>query len=477
MKPWYCLGMALLACVRNFAEGAEEPFPEGMVTLRGQPAVFVVAVEADVEAEYPKSATLDLRAIREDLGTVKGAEGAALTDADRAWILLGNNPDKYLRASEERVRSTISGAVAQKGSAFAISREGILLTNAHVVTLAVERHSPDNWSLIQPSIVEDCQTFERALGVAGLGDGDVRTIMAGLFRWYAPRVEVVASRSRSIRVVLDFKVNQAKASALLRQRGLIEAISLKPEEISVPATVLALGEPMPGKDVAVLKVTFAPEEQARLVKISRERKLPPGTLEAWLSDIQGDRLICLPLGNSEDVLPQDRVQALGLPANAFNADAMEAEARFRVSSRGGQFSQSKRMKAGWDAFEMTAAINHGDSGGPVLDTQGRVIAINVGAASQEPGAICMAVPINVAKEYLAKAGVKPDPGPLSILWEKALRLYAKGEYQACYDQVQAVIRMQKGSPLANRKDREASYYVWDMAGRCLQKLGKIPNGN
>ncbi|MFO0955964.1 MAG: trypsin-like peptidase domain-containing protein [Isosphaeraceae bacterium] len=476
MAIWYYLGPALLAGAIHLTPAADDPFPEGMVVLRAQPSVFLVTAIIDLEAEYPRSGHAEPpgHPARTSAGPMAARRRPTPTGA---WILLGSAPDKYLVVPAERARAAFPNALKTRGSAVAVSHEGILLTNAHVVADSVERSSPEYWTLILESIDADLLRFEGALGRPKLGQADFEKVRAGIFGWYSRKVEVVAAKIRSHRVVLDYKAPLADAASLLRRRSVLDAVAARPREISVPATVLAMGEPLPGKDIAVLKVTFAAEEQARLAQKNRENPLPAGTLEAWLREIQDDRLICLPLGNSEDLLPQDRLQALGMPDIAFNAAAMDPEAFYKVSARGGQVSQTKRMKGGWDILEMTVPIDHGDSGGPVLDSRGRVVAINVGAAREGPGALKLAIPINVAREFLAKAGVKPDPGPLSALWEKAVRLYARGEYQACYDQVQAVIRMQKGDPLANREDREASYYARDLAGRCLQKLGKIPGGN
>ena len=467
------LGIALFAAVAGNALAADDAFPESMVTLRGQPAVFTVVRSTDLEAEYPKSVSLNLEALKADRNLAKVGSRRNATDAERYWLLLGQDPEKYLVTSKERVRNTFKGAMTGRGSAFAISREGILLTNAHVVDNAVDPTSPDSWLLIQGVIAKDCEAFEKTLGVPDISIEDAALIVGSIRAWYAKRIEIVGSKVRSVRVVLDYKVDSKKRDDLAKKRHLTEALSLIPEEISVPATVLAIGEPMPGKDVAVIKVTFEPEEHAKLTKLAKERNLKPELLATWLADIQNDRLICLSLGNSEEVLPQAKVQALGLPGIAFSADLMEPEARYKVSARGGQVSQTKRMKGGWDAIEMNTAIEHGDSGGPVLDVQGRVIGLNVGSAKDKPGALRLAVPINLAKEMLVKAGITPDPGKASAHWEKCLKLFADGKYEACLEAIKLVRRIQEGEALSGR---ETSWYVKDMAGRCLQKLGKIPSG-
>ncbi len=471
-----CQGLLVMLTATTLVRAADAPFPESMVVLRGQPSVFVVVTQSDVILDSPRTVTLNLPALKADLGTVKAPVQGPFTDADRYWFLIGHNAGKYLTASSEHVRWNFENARCTSGSAFAVSREGIFLTNAHLVDNKPGADlGKENWNLLRPQIAKDVQAFEKVLGETLRPDDELRVISDALLQWNIDHSKLIGAKLRSIEIVLDYKVDPKKQFDALRAKGLAAAFSLTPEEITVPATVLAVGESVPGKDIAVLKATFDPVEQAKLVRISQQRKLAPGTLDIWLADIQNDRIICLPLGNSEDVLPQAKVQAFGMPSNAFNPAMMENETRFKVSARNGQIGQSKRMKGsgGWDAFEMSAAIDRGDSGGPVLDVNGKVIAINMAVANDLSNPLRLVVSINLAKEMLAKAGVTPDPGKLSEHWEQALRLFAEGKYEASLEQLRIVRRIQEGPALSGR---EASWYVKDMAGRCLQKLGKIPGG-
>jgi len=65
----------------------------------------------------------------------------------------------------------------------------------------------------------------------------------------------------------------------------------------------------------------------------------------------GDKLICLPLGNSDEVLPQTHIHALGLSGIGFNEWLMLPLAKFRASSEPGEIGQTKPMLGGWEAFE------------------------------------------------------------------------------------------------------------------------------
>ena len=122
---------------------------------------------------------------------------------------------------------------------------------------------------------------------------------------------------------------------------------------------------------------------------------------------------------------------------------MDPSAQFRVSNRNGMISQVKRMKGGLDYFEMALDLGHGDSGGPVFLENGEVIGLNVATANEDAKGLTLAVPINIAKELLAKAKITPDPGPLTHLWEEGLRDYAAGRYDVASKEFGTVFCMQQ----------------------------------
>jgi hypothetical protein len=192
----------------------------------------------------------------------------------------------------------------------------------------------------------------------------------------------------------------------------------KPQPIVAPLEIVAKGEPMPGKDVAILRVS-----------------------EGDFDPI--DRAICLPLGDSDEVLAGTRVQAMGFPGIAFNEQIMDPAAAYRVSAQDGQVANTKRMTGGYDAIEMTADINHGDSGGPVVNVaDGLVIGLNVGAASAQSHGHTLAVPVNVAREMLADLKITLDPGPATALWVRALQQYDARQFDEAADTLARLVRLQ-----------------------------------
>lgn len=133
----------------------------------------------------------------------------------------------------------------------------------------------------------------------------------------------------------------------------------------VDATVVGTD---PSTDIAVLKVD---RPAARLTTVSFA---PQGTLEV------GDPVIAIgsPLG-LQGTLTTGVISALGREIQSPNGFTIE------------------------NAVQTDAALNHGNSGGPVLDTQGRVVGVAAQIASESGGndGIGYAVPGDTAKRVAA----------------------------------------------------------------------------
>jgi serine protease Do len=116
-----------------------------------------------------------------------------------------------------------------------------------------------------------------------------------------------------------------------------------------------------------------PETDLALIRVERREGLHP-----------------LPLGDSGSILPGDWVVAIG---NPFGLDHTVTVGI--VSAKGRDIGQGR-----CDAYIQTdAAMNPGNSGGPLLDMRGEVVGINA-AINPEANTIGFAVPIDVAKEIL-----------------------------------------------------------------------------
>lgn len=466
---------ALAACHKHHA------LPEEMLVLRSQASVYKVFAKGDVQVTYPKEVStkksedqteppwrprhyfsLVHREFERDWRD--GVIESSKNETEYCWEKVTDNPVKYLQASAERDADLFTGTYSS-GSAFAVSREGILLTNAHVVSEppSDELLSPDDINsvllLLGKPISKMLDVLVRECGgelPVQWPDYRRRQATANLARWFAAQSTAKAT-FRQAQVVL-------KSDSWGSGEFVQELLKMKPEELlgipkqptMVPASVLEpKGQTIPGKDVAILKLNRGDPVLAETLK---------------------DQLICLPLGDSDQVEPGTHIWAMGFPGIAFDAQLMDPEAAYRVSSPGGSVGPRKRMLGGgWDAFEIDAPINHGDSGGPVIDRSGNVVAMNVAGPNGISAGHNLAIPINVAKEFLRQAGINPDLGPLTQLWVEGLTLYARERYEEAAGKFAEVSRMQEGSsaPLLvgnGLAPGNTNPYVQQMILKCRDKL-------
>jgi S1-C subfamily serine protease len=105
----------------------------------------------------------------------------------------------------------------------------------------------------------------------------------------------------------------------------------------------------------------------------------------------------VPLGDSDQVVPGAAVAAIGSPFGNQGSLAVGV-----VSATGRTIPSLTSDYSVADAIQVDAPINRGNSGGPLLDAQGRAIGINAQIRSESGTAegVGFAVPINIARRSL-----------------------------------------------------------------------------
>ncbi len=127
------------------------------------------------------------------------------------------------------------------------------------------------------------------------------------------------------------------------------------------------------------------ETDLAVLKIETDRKLP-----------------ALDLGNSDSLRVGDWALAIGNPFPQENLDRTVTVGVVSAKGRSNlQFGRDE-TPAYQDYIQTDAAINQGNSGGPLVDIHGQVVGINSAIASPSGGNVCIgfAIPINLIKEVL-----------------------------------------------------------------------------
>jgi len=115
-------------------------------------------------------------------------------------------------------------------------------------------------------------------------------------------------------------------------------------------------------------------------------------------DAPASLLFPLALGNSSEVEVGDNVVAIGSPFGLEQTvTAGIVSALHRQMTSPNQFTID-------DSIQTDAAINHGNSGGPLLDSQARVIGVNTQIASDSGGneGVGFAIPSNTVESIVAQ---------------------------------------------------------------------------
>ena len=387
-----------------------------------QPAVFRLLVFHDSEVDTPASISTDLQLLRDDYNkAVLGGNLAGLTEPEFYWRKLSEHPARYLHPSTARTHQTTRNKADASGSAFAVSEEGILITNAHMVSDDSSELLQDPkyvFGLLQQPFVSEWNHLTLELRGSPAA-ADTESVTGALLLWYASQSAFAVSY-KGVHVVLRYDTPE---------KSLLSTVPEMPVAVEATTSVLAVGRGWPGKDVAILKiepgsVTFASHDFAGRTSLERVKDL---------------HLICLPTADSDHVLPGTRVHALGFPGAAVGPE-MADSAAYVVNSQPGEIGHPVDMKDGWKAFPLSSAIDHGDSGGPVVDEQGNAIAVNVAGMQ---GGYNFAVPINLATDLLLTANITPKCS-VNAAWEKAVRLYYDKHYTDAANDLERIARQQAG---------------------------------
>jgi S1-C subfamily serine protease len=134
------------------------------------------------------------------------------------------------------------------------------------------------------------------------------------------------------------------------------------------------------------------------------------------------------LGDSSNVEPQDELTILGFPGNGDidDADHSDPNNYFTLSVNKLYVSAIKKGHDGASIIQVGGNVEHGDSGGPALDSNGNVVGV-VSFSSQNadlPLGTSFLQDSDNAKQWLESLKLDTTPGPLQKAWEHAFADYA-----------------------------------------------------
>jgi S1-C subfamily serine protease len=145
-----------------------------------------------------------------------------------------------------------------------------------------------------------------------------------------------------------------------------------------------------------IQVSFSNNERYKATVVGVD---PSTDLAVLRVGVKARALTPLPLGNSDSVRVGDQVIAIG---NPFGLDRSVTAGIVSAVQR--RIEAPNQLSIG-HVIQTDAALNHGNSGGPLLNAQGEVIGVNAqietGGSGQGNVGIGFAIPINTVKSVVA----------------------------------------------------------------------------
>jgi S1-C subfamily serine protease len=370
-----------------------------------------VSVPDDAELNEAKMAELQKQVERlVQLGKLEAGKPAleyAMREVLEHWR-------EYMRPS--RRRRNVEASVEGIGTGFFVRPDGYLVTNAHVVVMSDdELKQMFVRTALQKLVQEQLDILVEAMGEP------------------SPELKEVAVNS-----VIEFYVENMVLSDTEREVSMlagvgVPGVAIQPKPIPADVLPAGLGEPTPGKDVAILKVP-------------------------------GDNFPTLTLGDDKLLNVGDQIFPLGYPADVTFFPVLDPQSFSESSITAGLVSAKRTMRGGWEVIQTDAVIRGGNSGGPVFNRSGEVIGLAT-FSRRDPESRTSAVganfvvPTTVVREFLLRANVTPQASLVSTRYAEALGLIDKAYYKRARGVLQEIDAMSPGHPYVQKAIADTQRHI------------------
>lgn len=396
-----------LSAVQNY--GVNRP---GVVMIR---TVF----SADV---YVNQIQLDSRHFNRLVDSIQQSDSSGIiyTAEQKLDIVLreiNNHPNRFFKASLDYIKEPEE--ITSSGTGFLVTADGYVATNCHLI-------DRDNAFIRRQFILSAFQQITDA-NISALENAwatkfseQQKSILYNTYASVYARLFSMVLYDLHKEIFIEYSVDAENGNT---------------GSIKKSAHVIVKGQPMPGKDVAILKM-------------DGDSTLP--TLKI-----------------AQDDLPRvgEQLYVYGFPGPVTNNNYVATESAIEPTLTTGIVSALKKSVAGWPLIQMDANINRGSSGGPVCDEKGEVVGLTTFGSIENSGGLAaglnFAIPVSILQEYLDSAGVIAHPSETSLLFADAIVFYDREFYKDALKKFRQVSELNKHYP-------GLAFYIRDSERRLQQ---------
>jgi len=325
---------------------------------------------------------------------------------------INNHPNRFFKASLDYIKEPQE--ITSSGTGFLITGDGYVATNCHLI-------DRDNAFIRRQFLLSAFQQITDA-NIAALENAwatrfsDLqKSILYNTYASVYARLFSMALYDLRKEVFVEYSVDSENGNTV---------------SVKKSAQVIIKGQPMPGKDIAILKM-------------------------------DGDSSLAT-LNVAKDDLPKvgEQLFVYGFPSPVTNNNYLSSESAIEPTLTTGIVSALKKSVSGWPLIQMDANINRGSSGGPVCNENGEVIGLTTFGSIENSGGLAaglnFAIPVSILNEFLDSAGIIAKPSDASVLFSEAFVFYNRTLYREALNSFQKVNKLNKKFPgLANYiKDTE-----------------------
>jgi serine protease Do len=401
------IALAFLCSVHSIARGQQVRMKLSGVEnyASNRPGIVMIRTEYSANV-YVNNMKMDNKAFNVLLDSIQRLDNAGGVPPEQKLDIvlkeMNNRPARFFKTTFEYIKQPEQ--ITAIGTGFFITDDGYVATNCHLI----ER---DNAFIRRQFILSAFQQFTEA-NIAALENAwathfneQQRSL---LYNTYAS----VYSRLFSM-VLYDLKKNIYVVYRSDRQdKG--------PGTEKRPATIVVKGLPMPGKDIAILKIETG-------------RGMPVLSIADARLPLAGEQLF-----------------VYGYPGPVTNNDFVAGESAIEPTVTTGIVSAIKKSVGGWPLIQMDANINHGSSGGPVCNEKGEVVGLTTFGSLENSGGLAaglnFAIPTTILDEYLDTAGITPRLGQATQWFNEGLIAYSRQGYKTALKKFESVRQLNSHYP-------------------------------